>query len=499
MKRLVRPLLLSACSATLLFGSLRDARAALPEEPSQLTRTTSYNEMETLLHSFEGSPSFQLTAAGQSRSGRTLYLARLRRSESPRWRLFFYAQQHGDEVSGKDALLFLVRDIVRDPERLPADFELWVMPMVNPDGAEAGTRVNAAGADLNRDHLALEQPETLALHRVVQRVRPHLAVDCHEFARDAESWTARGWAKWPDITFDALNNPLFDRGTVGEARRWIGVAQFAVERAGHRFLRYWVGGVPPDEEQRHSAPDLDSAMNAVGAYGGLSFIAEAAARRGPEAEAKELGARVHAYLALLRGVVEEAALHHDALGALDRAESRKLPAFLPTNYFWANAADRVSSFPVLELATGRTVEVATPNLMTDLVVKRSVPTPLAYAVEGGSPGASAFAALLERHAIPFERLAAPRAVEAESCTLLRVEDDFDEVYARYEGRQIVRREPPQHRELPPDSLWIPLEGEAAVRAALLLEPTSLYGLYQVPSFRALVAPGGAVPVLRVTR
>ncbi len=47
------------------------------------------------------------------------------------------------------------------------------------------------------------------------------------------------------------------------------------------------------------------------------------------------------------------------------------------------------------------------------------------------------ALLLERHGIPFEELAAGRAVEAEACTLLRVEQEFDDVHSRYEGRQIV--------------------------------------------------------------
>ena len=37
----------------------------------------------------------------------------------------------------------------------------------------------------------------------------------------------------------------------------------------------------------------------------------------------------------------------------------------------------------------------------------------------------------------------------------------------------------------------------AMRAALLLEPSALYGLYQYPKYRALVGADGAIPVLRV--
>jgi hypothetical protein len=326
-------------------------------------------------------------------------------------------------------------------------------------------------------------------------VRPDVAVDCHEFVREPESWQKRGWAKWPDITMDGLNNPLFDPALVAAANRWVENAADAAAKAGHPFLRYWVGGVPPDDEQRHSAPDIDSGMNGIGAYGGLSFIIEAAARRGDEATARELGNRVDAYLALLHRFVQGDGQRASDQAAIQQARARTLPPFLPTNYLWVNPRAEVTRFPVLETATGRVVEVPTANLMTELAVKRTVPTPAGYAVE---PRAAAeVGPLLERHGIPFERLLAPRRVRAESCVLLRVEDEFDDVYSRYEGRQIVRREPAAARELAVGALWVPLKGEAVVRAALILEPAAMYGLYQYPRFRALVAPDGALPVLRV--
>jgi len=52
-------------------------------------------------------------------------------------------------------------------------------------------------------------------------------------------------------------------------------------------------------------------------------------------------------------------------------------------------------------------------------------------------------------------------------------------------------------ELPAGSLWVPLEGENALRAAILLEPTAMYGLWQYPRLKALVAWDGTIPVLRV--
>jgi hypothetical protein len=343
--------------------------------------------------------------------------------------------------------------------------------------------------------MTLEEPETQALHRVVREFRPHLAVDAHEFTRDPEDWRKRGLVKWSDITMDGLCNPLFSQEVVAAALRHVDEAGEAEAKAGHRFLRYWVGGVPPDEEQRHSAPDLDGGLNAVGAYGGLSFIIEAAVTRAGGNESADLGKRVDAYLVLFRRFLSEGARRPGDLAAVERARKRPLPAFLPTNYFWATVPGEIAEFPVIEAATGKAAKVATANLMSSMAVKRSIPSPAAYVVV--PEAAPAFRTLLERHGIAFETLSVSRKATVEPCTLLRVEEEFDDLYGRYEGRQVVRREAPKRTDLAPASLLVSLEGEGALRAALLLEPASLYGLYQYPRYRALVGPDGALPVLRV--
>ena len=470
--------------------------ARFPEDHRQLAKTISFAEMEAFLSSVDGKGPIHVSVEGTSAGGHPLYLVHASRG-TPAWTVFFYAQQHGDEVSSKDALLYLVRDIGRDPEVLPADVDLWIMPMVNPDGAEVGTRRNSTGTDLNRDHIVLEQPETQAIHRVARRVRPDVAVDCHEFTRDSEERRAHGWIAWPDITMDGLNNPLFDRRVMAAAERWVEEAAGWEAEAGHPYLRYSVGGMPPDEEQRHSAPDIDGGLNAVGMYGGLSFIIEAAVMRSTTETSADLGRRVDAYLVLFRRFITGDAHRQDDLAAIAAGRRRPLPAFLPTNYLWVNPEMTVTEFPFVEAASGRAVKIPTANMMTEVAVKRTVPTPLGYAVEPRY--AADFRALLERHGVPCEALTAPRAVRAERCTLLRVEDEFDDLYGRYEGRQIVTRGEPAAITLPAGSLWVPLEGEAWIRAALVLEPASLYGLYQYPRYRAMVGADAALPVLRVVR
>lgn len=482
-------------AAALAAGPLSAAPGSLPEDHRTLAKSTSYDGVAAFLESVDGKGPVTVSVEGKTAQGRSVFLVHASHGGNPPFRILFYAQQHGDEVSGKDALLYLIRDIVREPALLPKDVDLWVMPMMNPDGAEAGTRKNSAGADLNRDHVTLFQPETEALHRVARRVKPHLAVDAHEFGRDSEEWTKKGWEKWPDITMDGLNNPHFDRERVAAAQRWVEEASGAETKAGHRFLRYWVGGAPPDDEQRHSAPDTDGGLNGIGAYGGLSFIIEAAVRHHAKDPSTGLGKRVDADLVLFRRFVEGAGHRAGDLALVERARKLPLPAFLPSDALWVNAGGTVTEFPVVEVATGTVRTVSTANLMTEVAVKRTVPTPVGYAVV--PEAAPEIAALLTRHGLPFETLAAPWTVTAERCTLLRVEEEFDDVYRRYGGRTIVTRGSEKPVELPAGSLWLPLEGESALRAAILLEPTAMYGLWQYPRLKALVAWDGTIPVLRV--
>jgi len=133
--------------------------------------------------------------------------------------------------------------------------------------------------------------------------------------------------------------------------------------------------------------------------------------------------------------------------------------------------------------------------MFDLVVKSSVPTPKAYAIEARC--AAPMKALLERHGIRFELLGAPLKLRAERCRLLRVEEGYDEIYQRYPHRQIVARAAAAEQEFPAGTLLVSLEQPLARRAASFLEPCMLYGLFSYPEFSTLAAKDGTLPVWRV--
>jgi hypothetical protein len=57
---------------------------------------------------------------------------------------------------------------------------LKIIPILNPDGAEAYTRVNANKIDLNRDAQDLSQPESLVLRKTFETFKPDFCFNLHD-------------------------------------------------------------------------------------------------------------------------------------------------------------------------------------------------------------------------------------------------------------------------------------------------------------------------------
>lgn len=471
-----------------------------PLSPRDIARPVLYEEMEPWLRAMdEESELVSVTVEGESVAGRSIHLVRLSHGVSANpWKVLAIGAQHGNEHSGKDALLYMIHEIVRDPSLLSNEVELYIIPMANPDGVNADQRRNGNGADLNRDHTTLFQPETQAIHRVQQRVRAHVVIDCHEYTRDGSHFLAKGWKKWPLVTLGTVNSPYVEQRLVelSDARLERAHALFA--DSGVSFMEYLVGGLPPEEELRPSTPDADDVRNGLGAYGSLAFIIEAGIFRGNAEPQEDFGPRVAAYRDLLWELINGGDRTAE-LDAISAARGDDAPAFLPTNYFWATSTARTEPFPypVLDAESGETLYVPTAAHMRDLVIKNFVPRPVAYAID--SAQSEPYAELLERHAIPFERLEGGRSLNVEQMRLIRVEDFEDQVYGRYAGRQIVERKAPAERVFEAGTLIVPVEGARidGRRATLLLEPMKLYGLYQYQAFLDTVGNDGILPVYRV--
>jgi len=131
-------------------------------------------------------PVVRLTTLGKSIRGRSLWAVRLGNPvPNGSRRILVLCRQHGDEPASTEAALRLIKSVAekRDPALQTAlsHVTLYLVPMVNPDGAGANTRLNANGADLNRDWGAFSQPETRAVVHAARLIRPNLIIDAHNW------------------------------------------------------------------------------------------------------------------------------------------------------------------------------------------------------------------------------------------------------------------------------------------------------------------------------
>ena len=485
-------------SILLAAGALAASATGGPAPPRPAgTSLLTVTEVSAALEDAARRDWIQVTTLGRSAGGRPIHAVRIRplRPAALSWRLLLIGQQHGDEPAGKEALVQLLSDLAEDPALLPAGVELWMVPQANPDGAAAGRRRNDAGADLNRDHLLLDQPETRALHRLARLVRPHVVVDCHEFDRTSTDYLDRGWLEWPLATMDSANSLLLPEAVYDAGLTWVEAAEEPMREAGIRYQRYLVGGAPPEGELRPSTLEADDARNGLALLGSLGFIIETGRRRAdPDPEA-DLTTRVGAVRLLLDRFLGDRDLRAASLGAVAETRAASPPAFLPVNALWGSTEPRPSSLPVVDRDSGAVLHVITPNLMLDRVLKHSVAAPVAWVVPPGH--VETHLQLVTRHGLEHRVLATRAEAVVQPCRLDRVEEHFDPLHKRYAGRQVVSCAPPMEVTVPAGSLVVPLDQPDWRVAAALLEPQQVFGLYQWPRMAATVASDGILPVRRV--
>ncbi|MDQ3634789.1 MAG: M14 family metallopeptidase [Acidobacteriota bacterium] len=115
---------------------------------------------------------FEIEEIGKSKEGKPLRLLKIGNLESKKM-IMIISRQHPPEVTGYFAMQAFVEKIADDSklsEQFRESFGIYVVPLMNPDGVDAGHwRYNAGGIDLNRDWTKFNQPEGLAVSEFLQK------------------------------------------------------------------------------------------------------------------------------------------------------------------------------------------------------------------------------------------------------------------------------------------------------------------------------------------
>ena len=118
---------------------------------------------------------------GSSTEGRSINMVTM--GTGP-FRVLLWSQMHGDEPTATAALFDVFEYFERhrsDPavQRMLSSLTLYVIPMLNPDGAERFQRRNAQGIDINRDALSQQTPEGQVLKSLRDRFNPRVGFNLH--------------------------------------------------------------------------------------------------------------------------------------------------------------------------------------------------------------------------------------------------------------------------------------------------------------------------------
>ena len=98
-------------------------------------------------------------------------------------RILVWSQMHGNESTTTKGLIDYLNYLNLDTkefENISKKYTLYILPILNPDGAILYTRENANKVDLNRDALDCSQPESKVLRSILEDFNPDYCFNLHD-------------------------------------------------------------------------------------------------------------------------------------------------------------------------------------------------------------------------------------------------------------------------------------------------------------------------------
>lgn len=141
-------------------------------------RYINYNHIQPIIKKW--SSNLNIKTLGKSENGVPIDLITL--GTGPK-KLLLWSQMHGNESTTTRAvfdLLHFLNDITNSTaQNILNTCTLYIVPMLNPDGAALYTRANYNKVDLNRDAQHLSQTESTLFKKLVDSVKPLVAFNLH--------------------------------------------------------------------------------------------------------------------------------------------------------------------------------------------------------------------------------------------------------------------------------------------------------------------------------
>lgn len=252
-----------------------------PLEKNNYQKLTSYEELQEFITEIDRSFDFVTSEILTSTvEGRNIYVVYFSKGEFGRdknkLKVLFFAQQHGNEQSGKEGALLLIKEMTKPENQKILDrIDLAVIPQMNPDGSEKNQRRNSNGVDLNRNHLILTENETIALHKLFDKYNFEVTMDVHEYWPYGQEWKKLGFRKNYDVTIGAITNiNISQKIKKLSYEKYLPFAFDYITQNGYTAFHYLPGGPIGVDYLRYSTFDINDGRQSFGILNTLSFIQE---------------------------------------------------------------------------------------------------------------------------------------------------------------------------------------------------------------------------------
>jgi len=473
-----------------------------PLQKNGYTRPSSYEELSDFVNQADtGSGLLTVETAGKSVQGRNIYALKFSSSvfgeDKSKIRVFLFAQQHGNEHSGKEGALLLALELLKPENRYLFDrIDLLLVPQVNPDGSEENKRRNGNDADLNRNHLILTEPETITLHRLFDQYQFDVTMDVHEYYPYGETWEEYGYRKNSDELLGiATNINVSEKLTRLSNESFLPfMKEFFASRDVSSFI-YSPGGPPEEAYIRHSTFDINDGRQSFAILNTFSFIQEG--MNGRDVFADNIKHRAEGQMTGMRGLLEHAYNNWRTIKKTVASERKKLvrstvgKTVSIQNEHVKNG--QTLALPLWSYSTGADTVV---NVIDYRPVIRSlydVKKPRGYLIPKELNDVSGW---IERHALVTEIFTGGPRYRIEQYEVSSI-DSID-----FEGDIIVNPEVTSHYANQQinfsDYIYVPTSQLKGNMIVIALEPKSMLGLVTYPEFAHLLRAGDRYPILRVT-
>lgn len=121
---------------------------------------------------------FKFEIIGRSEQNRPIYSIKIGAGKT---KILIWSQMHGNESTCTKALFDVFNVLTTAPfNTILLECSLFIIPILNPDGAAAYTRHNSNQVDINRDAVDLSQAESKVLRTVFDAFKPDYGFNMHD-------------------------------------------------------------------------------------------------------------------------------------------------------------------------------------------------------------------------------------------------------------------------------------------------------------------------------